>query len=102
MIRATEVMFKAKEKAYRNFGVGLMATLVASSLAVWILLPPISAFCCMLIAFSTMRSVFSSFRDLSVAFHYSESEAVDLSDILTTEVARVGSWLPRTTGEKTG
>merc|ERR1719399_1453837 len=24
MIRATEVMFKAKEKAYRNFGVGLM------------------------------------------------------------------------------
>jgi hypothetical protein len=98
MIRATEVMFKAKEKAYRNFGVGLMATLVGSCLAVWILLPPVSAFFCMCIALSTIRSVFKSFSDLSVAFHYSESEAVDLSDILTTEVARVGSWLPKRLG----
>jgi hypothetical protein len=97
MIRATEVLFKAKEKAYRNFGVGLIATLIATSLAVWILLPPPSAFCCMLIAFSTIRAVFKSFSELSVAFHYSESEAVDLSDILTTEVARVGSWLPKST-----
>jgi len=91
MIIATEGLYSERGLIFKNFGRGLVATLIASMVGVWLILHWESATLCSIIVGMTLRHIKAFYNRVRINFEFDENtEAIDLSDIFAGPANIVG------------
>jgi len=81
MITATDGLYEERKIVFKAFGIGLVCTVIAVVIAVWLILPPESALICSSISISTAFFMYTQYLRVVKRFYFDESQTVDFTDI---------------------
>ena len=81
MMVATDGLYEERSYVFKVFAYGLVSTLCSVILGVWLILPPESAFVCMLCTIYTAFKLREQYRRVKQKFLFDEEDTVDFEDL---------------------